>query len=148
MSFSEIKTLHSMESIDRTIHTVSHTYYMGVLLGSVHINWPNSPKRQWMKLTGSWGTGPSSKTKVSRCGDRWVLAWLSDKISQTWNSRRSMCRLFHPVKHCGGAELKIDHRSLCYAPFWCYLSSSEMSQEQSLLWRYGISNCTTRLAPK
>lgn len=35
----------------------------------------------------------------------------------------------------GGDGLKIDHRSLCYAPFWCYLSSSEMSQEQSRLWR-------------
>lgn len=50
---------------------------------------------------------------------------------------------FTPLSTAGGAGLKIDHRSLCYAPFWCYLSSSVKSQEQLWLWRYSISKCTT-----
>lgn len=83
--------------------------------------WLNLPVTQWLRFRGSWGTEASSKTRVSQCTDRWVLAW---HFSLTWNSKRSMCHLFNPVNGCGGAELKIAHRSPGCGPFWCYLSSS------------------------
>lgn len=88
---------------------------------------PYSPMLQSMKLKGCWGTEPCSKTKASQCADRWVLVWLSDSgslRSDIAGDARVPC---FTLSSSVGAELKIDHRFLCYAPFWYYPRNNQGS---------------------
>lgn len=63
--------------------------------------------------------GPSSKPSVAVVQTDGLLDRLLDKLSQTWNSRRSACHLFRSLTTTRGTVgSKIDHRSLSAMPLF------------------------------